>query len=370
MKVSYNIYDFFSKELIETRHAEVNQITPWRKGLCICIGNAPDPNYHIAYIVNEQHEAIFYKSSRDSGCCWKSGYCLERVFGGFYVAYEGRCNARTFPGKDRETEYSYYKVITNVITEDGHLLSYEMMNKFLKKNKVRPCRDLFDGIVLCDNATYKLDDYSLINELPENSFVDYKKHDGYYKVEMRDDYSKLYVVVKSKRIIRYFKEKDFIDVMSITHGFIPEKHESKPLNPDCPPANTTTTLFECKIKEIIKDYYYIIDPKSGINAFSNIPSFLTDHPDMIQHPLTYSGFIKIGKIWYHLDMDNIKSVVRELVSKYFPLKNYITDIKYLCDIKFENTKCKLFKFDCEPFGIIDSHGVVHYDFNVNNIIWH
>ncbi|MDE6042368.1 MAG: hypothetical protein K2G07_02335, partial [Muribaculaceae bacterium] len=116
MTVFHDIYCGFTNEFVETRQIEVKQISEWRKGLCICVGPAKQHGYHIAYIVNSFNKVIFSKNERDSGCCWKWGYCIERVFGGFYVAYEGRCNVLTFPGKDRDTEYSYYKEVTNIIT--------------------------------------------------------------------------------------------------------------------------------------------------------------------------------------------------------------------------------------------------------------
>lgn len=371
MTIYNDIYDFFTKEFIETQQIEVKQVSEWRKGFCICVGPAKQKGYSVAYIVNSLNKVIFYKSERDSGCCWKWGFCIERMFGGFYAAYEGRCSSLTFPGKDRDTEYTYYKKITNIITEDGIVLNYDAMEKFLKNHHVISCRELFDGIVLCGNATYRLSDYSLISNLPHDSFVQLKPTDGVFRVDIESDFCKLYVVVKNHKIIRYFKERDFNDVLEISNARLLDKPKKKSVQPpQFPPDGVSPELMECKIVEVIKDYLYTLDPITGCSFVYNFPSIFTEYPACVTQTKGYTGYICIKNKWFKLTLDNIIDTVNKMMAAHYPVKNFITNIKFVSNVKYGGKTCKLYLFDCQPYGYIDTSGDFHYDFDVNRIQWY
>lgn len=374
MIIYQDIVHYWPHKHIETKSIEAEQVCEWRKGLCICVKkyyssyNKDCIYAHDAYLINSQNKVLFVKKSSESGCCWQSewGYCIERIFGGYYVALEGRCSAMTFPGKDRDTEYSYYKTIKTIITEDGVVLSYEQRQRFNKKIGVYFCKDIAPGIILSKNGTYNLHDYSPIDKLPDNVEVELNSKDGLYHVKMYDHYLKLYVIVRNKKIIRYFKELDFNDVVKLTNGNLPI--HKKRVQTNVFTKRRTSLLnginpipFDFKITEVIKGYLYRINNKFGA-SYTNLCS----DPPMLRG--IYYGEYK--NVWYEMNLNNLYSQICKMIELHFPVKNFITDIELIGNVEYQGNKCDLYLFDCKPYGIIDCNGYFHYQFDENNIKWY
>lgn len=370
MTITYDIYSSINNEFIGTRCYEVSQISQWRNGFCICM--CKENNATAYFLVNSQHKAIVKKSTRESGCCWQGyfGSCIKRVFGGAYVVYEAKCNALTFPGKDRDTEYSYYKVPVSIITENGHILSYEEFVKYIKRHKILECRELFDGIVLCNNATYNLSDYSLINTLPDSVSVNYTaENDGTYKAYILSDHCRLYVLVKSKKIIRYFHESDFLDIADILKAQIP-KLDNRSKARVYPPKDVEVlpSPLPYRYREVIKGYYYTLLPKYGCAFVSNFPSIFS-HADMLESCISYSGYYQEKGVWYKLNISDLQLTIDEMLKEHHPVRNFITEIRFISNVLFKNQNVSMYSFECKPYGTIDSNGVFQYCFDPYRIIW-
>ena len=168
MEVKYGIYDDFTGELWDTRSVEVFPVSEWREGLCICVDKIDEK--HMAFLINKDNQVIYYQRSNESHPWEGKRFCIERIFGGYYAAYDQRAHYNTYPGKDRETERFPYKFIRRIITNSGEVLSYEESRKYVENNDVKLCRELGNGIILCENSTYKLEDYSHISTLPTQEY--------------------------------------------------------------------------------------------------------------------------------------------------------------------------------------------------------
>lgn len=151
------------------------RISQFRKGLAVYLGGFYRNSiysYTDAYLVNEDKEVIYHTNEPFFYELFDSNnieecHLLDRVFGGFYVSYRpGYRNPRTFPGKDRDTEYDIYAEIKNIILEDGKCLSQAESESFLLWHKILHYREIEDGILSLNGEKFNLCDYSKIFELP------------------------------------------------------------------------------------------------------------------------------------------------------------------------------------------------------------
>lgn len=355
---------------------EVEQVADWRKGLCLCKKESQGSwnqkthkhlkSYRI-FLVNSELKAVFY---HDSDSYWElmnlESLPMERSFGGFYVTYEGKCQVlATYPGQDRDTEYRYYQTICNIITEDGIILQDDEKKEFLSTHKIRSCRELLNGRVLADNSLYCLEDYSLIKELSKKINIIGNFENGVVRAEVLDDICNLYVIVQNKRIVRYFKEQDFIDISEILNADLtPIKPKQRlQIKPDNIDAKIATTNY----KTVIKDYLYEINPKynTRLNNFDSILAI-----NHVRHYIDYTGYFEEKGQWYKIDYEELKQTFIKMIETHYPIKNFITNIYPIGKIKFNDKSAILYCFKCHPFGYLDINGNLIYDFNLNDIKWY
>lgn len=144
----------------ETRNISAFRISAFRKGLAI-YSTQPFPfpwDYIDTFIVNTNHEVIYH--SQDCELHEIDHPYLIRAFGGFYVSYSPKhINHRTFPGKDRDTEYTIIPSIKDIITEDGTLLSPYERDTFLLWHTINLCDELDENTVKYKDKLYNLTDY-------------------------------------------------------------------------------------------------------------------------------------------------------------------------------------------------------------------
>ena len=88
------------------------------------------------YIVNENFEDHFYKvfvAEKDTNIFIQRDKNMY-----FIVSAMEKCNYRTFPGKDRETEWDLRPIILAVLDPGGNLLSKDDMQVYIKSNVIVP----------------------------------------------------------------------------------------------------------------------------------------------------------------------------------------------------------------------------------------
>ena len=364
MEVKYGIYDDFTGELWDTRSVEVFPVSEWREGLCICVDKIDEK--HMAFLISKDKKVIYYQHSNERHPWEGKSFCIERIFGGDYAVYEQRASYNTFPGKDRETERYPYKFISRIITNKGVVLSYEESRKYVENNEIKLCRELGNGIILCENSTYKLMDYSHISSLPKESIVHEEFNNNRYEVSILRDYCNLIVVVLNHKIIHYFKENDIKDLLNIFSTSLPKIEKIKRNN--IPPENTPIKDGNVNYVELIKDYYYKINPK--LNApITNFPSLFTDVRYLCQY-FDYTGFYFENNEWFHVNLNDVQITVNQMIEKHYPVRNFITGIVHESQIKYKNRNLEIYRFECKPKGYIDINGIFHYNFDINNIHWY
>ncbi len=143
------------------------RISPFRNGLAIYL----DKSYSCGvtkqhtFLVNEDRQIIFHKF--DDELYDYVGPIIKRVFGGFYIVYTAKHgNYRTFPGQDRETEYTISPEVDTIILEDGTVLNPIDSKTFLLWHKITEYEEVSDSIVKVGFNQFRLSDFTLINELP------------------------------------------------------------------------------------------------------------------------------------------------------------------------------------------------------------
>ena len=124
-------------EMIDYEYSySVGELEPFYQGLAIFRGrNLFEKNYDY-YIVNENFEDHFYKvfvAEKDTNIFIQRDNNMY-----FIVSAMEKCNYRTFPGKDRETEWDLRPIILAVLDTGGNLLSKDDMQVYIKSNVIVP----------------------------------------------------------------------------------------------------------------------------------------------------------------------------------------------------------------------------------------
>lgn len=360
----YNRY-FIRERFIEHRIDTINceQIKEWRKGFCICKSEENYSKYF--YLVNQKHEAICCSSSIDSNFD-----PIQRTFGGNYLIYEKkRCNYRTFPGQDRDTEYDEYFSAVQIYNEEGNMLNGKEQDEFLKTHDIYDSYvELGEGIILKGNSIYKLSDYSHISDLPPNTSIKGKFIDGKCDVWMKNDFRDFYVLVKNQYVYKVFERDVFESIVKFLGSDILKKDDartSKRENPSDP------IKVKPQIIPIINDYLYGFPKQYNCPATNFASEKLGEHKYCIAfQSALYTGYYCENGIWYELDAEDIKKSIDELCCKYYPVKNYIRNIvKIKDDIQCNEDSFDLYLFECRPFGCMNKNGLINYSFDINRIEW-
>lgn len=360
----------------ETELIEVEQVSDWRKGLCICKEetkkwNSPENRYLTSYrmfLVNTDLIAIFY---HNSDYFWEladlNSLPIERFFGGFYIVYEGKSICLgTYPGQDRDTEYRYTQVICKVISDDGKVLDNAEKDLFLQTHTLQKGKELGDNRVLLDNSLYSLDDYSFIAKLPQGVELVGKYTEGKIKANVKKDFRDFYVLVQRRKIIKSFEAKVFTEAIAIVDPtFL--KEDNRPFRKKPIPTETEDAV------EIIPEYVSIIDgylygfPDKYGASCTNIPKGWLDR--VILYQGEFSGYFKERGKWYKVKHEEIYNMMKQMQEDKFPIPNFITEISFIKKVKYQSESAGLYLFKCRPYGYLNTLGELEYAFDPDNIIW-
>lgn len=124
-------------EMIDYEYSySVGELELFYQGLAIFRGrNLFEKNYDY-YIVNEDfeyHFCKFFVIKKDTNIFIQRDKNMY-----FIVSAMEKCNYRTFPGKDRETEWDLRPIILAVLNPGGNLLSKDDMQIYIKSNVIDP----------------------------------------------------------------------------------------------------------------------------------------------------------------------------------------------------------------------------------------
>lgn len=372
----FNSYDNFIGDT--TSIEKVIPITEWRKGFVICKNKKKYdyyPDYY--YLVNSNFEAIVIKQHDEE----LPTLPIQRAFGGFYVIYElVRYDYITFPGKDRETEYKVGAKIKQIVLENGEILNESYfdffgentqeftLEDFLQQHpQIEFYQELGENIILKGSSLYHLSDYSYIADIPKGTTITDKFINGICKINIEYAYKDFVVLVRHKKIAKVYDKLIFNEICQIINPNFFNKTEEKIIKE------------KTEVQEYTEHKPYIISIIDGyLYGFPNeynccVTNFHTKkwlRDALIYQGCNFTGFFCKNGVWYHIDTKALSNEADKLVENYYPVKNFIEDIKsYNKEVVIDGEKYTIYEFKCRPFGTLNKNGQIQYTFNVDNIDW-
>lgn len=115
-------------------HYDEGDLEPFFQGLAIFKGRNKFESRYNYHIVNKDFEDIFYKvprAEKDTSISIKRDRNMY-----FIVTAMEKYNYRTFPGKDRDTEWDLRPIILAILTPKGEVLSKANCLEYIKINKI------------------------------------------------------------------------------------------------------------------------------------------------------------------------------------------------------------------------------------------
>lgn len=362
----------------------------WRKGIAIFGQNMLiDKNYNEIAKVNGR---------------------LYRIFGGYYANLGIRkYNYITFPGKDRETEYEQMLIINALFDENGNRIEHQQSLEIFKKIDILQSLiavEVGDDRVFYKNALYNLQDYSLITKFSKNIILDGVFTNGYCKVTIPDDNRDFIVVVHDHKINHVFTEQEFNHLRTLLDLEIKEDAPLTALSPII--SNKELSIIENEKGPITIDEYHpiieqaiekylatttsFINTKGGVYQLS--PKFANDFVDETTFWRSkgegyYTWYLgNLGDRYYmernekrclHISSEKFDQLYKELCLTNNNRPNFIKKITKMgsCAILGKEnlyygkgvTEYEIYRFECRPYGYINTSGELIYDFDVNNIKW-
>lgn len=124
-------------EMVDFQYSyDVVELELFYHGLAIFKGRDKFDSEYDYYIVNENFEDHFYKvfvAEKDTNVVIQRDKNMY-----FIVSAMEKYNYRTFPGKDRETEWDLRPIILAVLDPSANLLSKEDMQVYIATNAIVP----------------------------------------------------------------------------------------------------------------------------------------------------------------------------------------------------------------------------------------
>lgn len=114
----------------------IGELEPFYHGLAIFKGRnifETEYKYHIVNVNLEDHFYKVFVAEKDTNIVIqrdKNWY--------FIVSAMEKCNYRTFPGKDRETEWDLRPIILAILDPAANLLSKKDMQVYITANAIKP----------------------------------------------------------------------------------------------------------------------------------------------------------------------------------------------------------------------------------------
>lgn len=368
---------FETREVTEDRFPfwkmNLQRISDWRNGIAVAryYEHACTPSYHY-FLIDQKYNFLYSKICYDENEL--EGSQIERVFGGYYLVRDvARHCVRTFPGQDRDTEYSYSTYIKHVLDENGKELSEKEKEDYLRLHPIKHTTEYGEGVVECESSFFRLKDYAHLFDVPK-----ILKPIGFFngekcKVSVVSDYRDFFVIVEDAKIKFVFDSERFVFItklLGIDLNGLRERYPLHEYHPVCKPDDVKdVTIIKPDIAIEIQNYslklslpfslydggYPVHDDNYGGYRFKTIP-------------LT-SDFLVDGK-WYEIRESDAQIVYEKLFEQECNRPNYIKDIEILAsEIPLNGEKYSIYRFECRPYGYLSKDGVFSYDFDVDNIIW-
>ena len=370
MEIQVKRYDQY---LIHTKYVKIevegNIIGEWRKGLAIF--KEKDYSYRSEsryYLIDESHICVYEANFEGSQ--------IYRIIGGYYIVEcQERYNFRTFPGKDRDTEYETRIVIRDVLDEAGRRLNDNDKKDFLKSNKIEKSFELGENIVFCNNSFYRLEDYSFLFRINKDINPIGVFHEGKLMVNVISDFRDFIVLVHQKKILHTIplsvfqmvanvldKNWDIEKALSEAEEQI-IKYEEEKL-----PSNTEYEDFVPKLQTYIDGYYYGFPREYQFIEICNFEKNELGEWSHIVIPST--AFFHVGNKWIRILDTYSKPIFEEAFRLNHNRPNFIRKIDLLkSKIKIGNIEYDAYRFQCRPYGHILIDGTFDYDFDIENIKW-
>jgi hypothetical protein len=377
-----NIFETREITINRTFKAELQRISDWRKGIAIAryytSSIKPSRQY---YLIDKNYNYLYSNNS------WKEdeieGEQIERVFGGYYIIRDAKCKCvATYPGQDRDTEYSYQTYIKDIIDENGCILSSDEKKRFLESQQIKYVTEYGEGIVECGSFFYELDNYECLFKIEKKLVPIGIFKDGKCKVGILSDYRDFIVFVKDNEIVKVYDEKDYLffkEVFGVECQTIQTKAIDEELYyPEELPNNSDVVVEHFKpIVEYEINRYEPIWPRHpkrflGDDKSSGVKRVLdTSWGIMRWKSMSYKDeFYNVDGKWIEISKEDSQNVFDKIFEIKCNRPNFIKEI--VCverDLSLESGIFSIYKFECRPYGYLRKDGVLEYDFDVNNIIW-
>lgn len=356
----------------------------WRKGIAV---------FGQGTLIDSNHNEIakVYNSGR-----------FYRIFGGYYANLVTRnYNYITFPGQDRETEYSQMQIVYALYDENGKRLEYERCLEIFKQMNILQALtavEIGEDRVYYKNALYNLNDYSLIAKFSKNIILDGVFTNGRCRVIMPEDNRNFIVAVYDHKISQIFTEQEFNHLKTLLKLEIKEDEPLYEISKIVSKSDVTALIDEYNPKvEISIENYFATTPTIIHNngcVYQLSPRFTDDFIDEIEHWRSMGeGYYKWhlerlenrcfmqrdGMRCLHISSENYDNLYKELSLINDNRPNYIKNIVKMgqCVLLGEEnfnygnavTEYEIYRFECRPYGYITTSGELIYDFDVNNIKW-
>ena len=356
--------------------ANLQRVSDWRKGIAVAryykASIKPSWKY---YLIDQNYNYIFSKNSFEEDEI--EGEQIERVFGGYYIVRDVKLDGcRTFPGKDRDTEYYYSTCIKDVIDENGRILTKDEKKTYLESNPIKQTTEYGNGIIQCGSSFYRLDNYQHLYDLHKEVEPLGVFKEGKCKVSVVSDYRDFVVLVKDKRIKHVFNAEDFTFISKLlgidleTWGKESLQSSRKPYYKSVRKPNDITSFKEIKPEIEI----YIHNYEIGVSSYSidcGGELYYDDNYGFYRTQLIPgTSYYYVEDEWRKISEADSKPIFDKIFKKDCNRPNFIKDIKIIArDILLDEEEYSLYKFECRPYGYLTKDGKFEYDFDVNNIKW-
>lgn len=307
------------------------KLSSWRNGYAILsmkIGCDEEESY--CYLVNSEFEDIYHKYFHSAK---QHSPRINRVIGGYYVCYAMEAyNYVTFPGQDRDTEYSLREIVTDIFDENGNHFNEEEMKTFLANNDIQEAIDYGENIVKCGRKFYSLDKYDLLFELPYEieQITNFKNNECF--VWIKSHFQDYVAIVGNAQIIDVLEAETFNKVSKYFDAPVSDRFSSYK-DPDKIEALSQCEMpkSECfkvmpEPKSVIEKYLYITNPNIQILGY-----FKIDRNKFGQK--TYGMnvandlYYKMKDRYYVLDAQDGQYITDKLKEMHDKRPNFIEEIK-------------------------------------------
>ena len=358
--------------MIHTRYVTIDVegdiVGEWRKGLAIF--KEKDYSYR---------DSVYYLINDKNVCVYEANYekpQLYRIIGGYYVVkYQQRYNFRTFPGQDRDTEYDTRIVVRDIIDEYGKRLEDDYRREFLKNNSIDESIELGEGIALCNNTFYRVDDYTFLFKIDKDIQPVGKFKDGKLRVNVISDFRDFIVLVHQKKIIHAIPMDDFEIAAkilgkkwNIEDALSEAEEKSKGYGKDNLPPETVFEDYVPKLETYIEGYLYDFPREYQLTGNIRIVTNKFSERSHIFIPST--AFFHVKNKWIRILETYSRPIFEEAYKLNQNAPNFIKKIDFLKGkVKIDNKVCDIYRFQCRPFGDVLLDGKFDYSFKVENIKW-